>query len=81
MLPTLKPGQDILSFNWWKLLGLKIGDLVVVTKNGKKIVKRIKMLDNRQLFILGDNEKMSTDSRTFGWIKEEDILGKVIWYQ
>lgn len=62
-------------------MGLKIGDLVVVTKNGKKIVKRIKMLDNRQLFILGDNEKMSTDSRTFGWIKEEDILGKVIWYQ
>lgn len=80
MLSTLKPGQDVLVFKWWRLLGIKVGDLVAFRKNGKAMVKRVRqMSSNRGIFVLGDNEKESTDSRKFGWIDKKDILGKVIW--
>ncbi|MBI2599802.1 S26 family signal peptidase [Candidatus Daviesbacteria bacterium] len=81
MLPTLKNGQDILVFNWWKLLGLKIGDIVVVKKNRKEMVKRVgQMSFDHGIFVVGDNQKFSTDSRRFGPIKKEQIIGKAIWY-
>lgn len=80
MLPTLKPGQDVLTSNWWKLVGIKVGDIVVVKVDGKEMVKRIQTIVNRNIFVVGDNEKESTDSRKFGSIKKDQIIGKVIWY-
>lgn len=79
MLPTLKEGQEVLTFNWWKLLGLKVGDLVVVRVNGQEMVKRIHLYHGRSIIVLGDNEKDSLDSRKLGPIKKEQIVGKVIW--
>ena len=78
MLPTLKPGQDILVWCWF--LNLKVGDIVVVNKTGREIVKRITKINDRHILIMGDNQKASTDSRSFGWIKKKEIIGKVIWY-
>src|SRR3989338_9184128 len=81
MFPALKPGQEVLVFNWWRLLGLRVGDIAVIKKNGKELVKRIGQISSdRSIFVIGDNQKFSTDSRTFGLIKESEILGKVIWY-
>ena len=80
MLPTLKPDQDILSFNWayfWS--DPKVGDIVVVKINGRKVVKRIQTIDDQNISVVGDNQKGSTDSRTFGPIKRAHIIGKVIW--
>lgn len=79
MLPTLKMGQEVLTFNWWKILGLKVGDRVVVRVNGKELVKRIHTLNDRSMYVLGDNEGDSLDSRKFGAIKKEQIVGKVIF--
>ncbi|QQG43004.1 MAG: S26 family signal peptidase [Candidatus Daviesbacteria bacterium] len=78
MLPTLKPGQDILIFSWF--INPKAGDIVAIKMGGKEIIKRIQSLDDRLIFVMGDNEKMSTDSRHFGPIKKEEIIGQVIWY-
>lgn len=80
MLPTLKPGQDVLTFNWWKLVGIKAGDLVVIKVNDKEMIKRIQGVFDQNIFVVGDNEKESTDSRKFGSISRDQIVGKVIWH-
>lgn len=81
MLPTLKPGQDVLVFIWAYLWNKpKVGDIVVIKLNGKEIIKRIQLLDDHRIFAMGDNEMMSTDSRKFGPINKSQIIGKVIWY-
>lgn len=80
MLPTLKPGQDVLVFNWAYIFSKpKLKDIVVVKINGRDMVKRIQKCDDRQVFVTGDNEKESTDSRSFGPIDKSNILGKVIF--
>lgn len=77
MLPTLKPGQDVLVWCW--LNKYKVGDIVVIRKNGRKMIKRIQKINSRTIFVVGDNLKVSTDSRKFGQIPFKDIIGKVIW--
>ena len=79
MLPTLKPGQDVLVLCWF--YEPKVGDIVVIRKHGKEMVKRIsKLLDRKEMiFVTGDNEKESTDSRQFGPIRKDQIIGKVIY--
>lgn len=81
MLPTLKPGQDVLTLNWF--IKSKVGDIVVIKVNGREMIKRISKLSDREkmIYVLGDNLKESTDSRYFGLINKSQILGKVIWYQ
>ena len=80
MLPTLKEGQDILVFNWAYFFNKpKVGDIVVVKVNGKEMIKRIQKYDGRHIFVTGDNKNDSLDSRKFGAIKKEQIIGKVIY--
>lgn len=83
MFPTLKPGQDVLVLCWPRLnrgwfFKLKVGDIVVIKRAGKDIIKRIHLYHGRSISVLGDNPKESTDSRHFGWIDRGDILGKII---
>lgn len=76
MLPTLKPGQFLISWNWfYKPIQ---GDLVVVKKN-RLMVKRIQDIKKQKVFVVGDNLTDSTDSRQFGWVEKRQIVGKVIF--
>ena len=77
MLPTLKPGQDILSFNW--LYKPKVRDLVVVRHGGKEIIKRVTKVLDQGILIEGDNKDESTDSRDFGYISMDQIVGRVVY--
>ncbi len=79
MLPTLKPGQDVLCFNWAYIFSRpKIGDIVVIRHQGKEIIKRIQKAHDREYFVEGDNKEESVDSRNFGPIEKQEIIGKVI---
>jgi len=91
MLPELIPGQNILSFNWAYLIGKpKKGDIVVIKQNGKEMVKRVQKVTQSviptnvgiqiKVFVTGDNSQESTDSRHFGPVNMDQIIGKVIYY-
>lgn len=78
MFPTLRPGQDVLVWCWF--YKPKIGDIVVIQVKGKEMIKRVRQISsNHKIFVQGDNEKESTDSRSFGPLKNGQIVGKVIY--
>lgn len=79
MEPTLKQNQIVIVSSIPYLFRKpKIGDIVVL-KRQKYIIKRIAAIKKEQVFVVGDNKKESRDSREFGWIKKDRILGKVIY--
>lgn len=76
MAPTLKPGQNVITINWF--IKPKKGDLVVVSKKGRLMIKRIKAINGLKIFLIGENLLKSTDSRHFGEINLKDVQGKVV---
>lgn len=76
MLPSLRPGQIVVARQ--KFLKLKTGDVVIVRHNGLEKIKRIASVDGQQVTVLGDNSSHSTDSRHFGPLNKQDIVGKVL---
>lgn len=77
MLPVLPPGTLVWGLGWYKRL--KPGDVVIFHHNGKEKIKRIDKLDDAWIYVVGDHEVASTDSRQFGWLPREAIKAKVIW--
>lgn len=76
MSPAFSNGDYVLVWSWFR--SFKKNDIVVArNKNGLIIIKRINNIKNGKYFLIGDNEKESTDSRDFGFITKKDILGKV----
>lgn len=77
MEPTIKNGQEILVSGLPFLFrDPKVNDLVAFKDADKWIVKRIKQIKDNQYLVEGDNK---SDSKKFGWIKKESILGRVIY--
>ena len=86
MLPNLHEGDAVLVNRLSYLLHEPKANNIVALKDprdGKTLIKRIVKIDsakqNTEYFVLGDNPRESTDSRTFGWIKKKDIIGKVVY--
>jgi nickel-type superoxide dismutase maturation protease len=78
MLPTLRPGDFLLI---GPASHLQVGNLVAVKVDqvGEQLlVKRVVDIDVDLYWLSGDNIKASQDSRTFGWISKNQIIGKVI---
>lgn len=79
MFPTLNAGDVVLID---KASNLKIGDLVLADhpfRSSVRIIKRIAdIATDGSLVLSGDNARESTDSRTFGAVSIESIVGRVI---
>lgn len=79
MLPHLKGGDKIL-FN--PEAAPRVGDIVFASHPVKKeirIVKRVaEITSDARYFLLGDNADESEDSRVFGTVSREDILGVAV---
>ena len=79
MTPTLNDGEVVLVKHTRRV---KVGDVVLAQhpyKQSVKVLKRIGEVNDQGRYILaGDNPEESTDSRSFGSLKRQDILGKVV---
>jgi signal peptidase I len=88
MTPTLEPGRLLLVVRG---LCPRAGDIVVVRgPSGVELVKRVSagpgdeampgwVLGPDEWLVLGDNREASTDSREFGVLSSESIVGRVVW--
>ena len=86
MAPTYKDGAW-LFVRWFTNSPEKnsnnglIGKIYVIEKRerpGIFLIKRLKDVKEHLYWVEGDNEK-STDSRQWGWINEDELVGQVIF--
>ena len=82
MLPLLKPGDEVLlNPRAYRLTSPQPGDIVVVYHPFQpelQMVKRVtRTLANQQYYLEGDNTAESSDSRSFGPVRLDQILGQI----
>lgn len=81
MEPGLSPGDYVLVNRWaYALARPEPGDLVVLRDpiaTDRFLVKRVADVTATGVVVVGDNEASSRDSRAFGPVTHEAIVGKV----
>ncbi|MEE9164363.1 MAG: nickel-type superoxide dismutase maturation protease [Thermoplasmata archaeon] len=81
MEPTLREGDQVVASPLPYLLRRpSVGDLVVLRHpfEDRFLVKRISRVEGRQVAVIGDNLPCSTDSRAFGPVPIDNLVGKVL---
>lgn len=82
MFPLLKAGEEVLvNTRAYHHCFPEIGDLVVAYHPyhpDLRIIKRVALVDDKgDCFLLGENKSESSDSRSFGSVSVQQIIGKV----
>ena len=80
MQPTLNDGQEVLVQPCQAESRPQLGQLVLVRhpmKTDITMIKRCSHIENQLIYVYGDNSAASTDSRQFGGVKAELVLGYV----
>jgi phage repressor protein C with HTH and peptisase S24 domain len=82
MEPSLSPGRFVIINKIGKN-ALHSGDIVVFrTDDGKLAIKRCaQVLKDGRFIALGDNSLQSYDSRAYGPVRREAIVGRVLIFQ
>ncbi len=83
MLPGLSPGDEVLiDRRAYRLTSPQVGDVVVSQSPRelqRRLIKRVIAVQaDGSCFLRGDNPEQSTDSRVFGWVPANLILGRVM---
>ena len=80
MLPSLKEGDIVFfkKYNEFKSTA-KRGQIVIFNHplKNKILIKRINLVNQNNIGVLGDNIEFSEDSNKFGLLKNEKIIGIV----
>ena len=82
MRPTLQAGEEVLvDHHAYRNVAPAVGDIVVAfhpVRPDFKLIKRVMVVEgNGRVFLQGDNASASTDSRQFGTIAPDLLIGKV----
>ena len=85
MHPTLQAGDEVLvDLHAYQKAAPQPDELIVLLDprdQAQKMVKRVQFVDeNGRFYVSGDNPAASSDSRTFGTISTDLILGRVECY-
>jgi nickel-type superoxide dismutase maturation protease len=80
MQPTFQEKDTVISVHK-KVTKLKKGNICICRdpRTKRVLIKRIKEIKDNKYFVVGDNKDESTDSRDFGWLDKENMIGKVIY--
>ena len=79
MMPTYRSG-DWLVVAWGAQF--KIGDVILVEREerpGLFLIKRLERSEGSNYWVEGDNKSISTDSREWGFIGPNEIVGRVLF--
>jgi len=81
MLPTLRAGEDVLVYPVPKAAAIFPGEIIVCRHPYKPKVRMIKRVTEAfydgSCYVLSDNASEGSDSRSFGVVDRELILGRV----
>lgn len=75
MEPGLRQGRIVFAS---PLLSVGNHDVVVARVEGRNVIKRVSRVLPNHVLLVGDNTAHSRDSRVFGEVSKEVILGKVL---
>jgi phage repressor protein C with HTH and peptisase S24 domain len=76
MEPTLLHGETVLAIRKIRPVA---GNLVIVRHDNKEKIKRVHRVKHGLLYVVGDNQAASTDSRHFGWLPATSVIAVVVW--
>jgi signal peptidase I len=79
MEPTLETGDCVL---YSVSKEPEIGDIVIIAPtifHGNYMIKRITDISEDKIFVEGDNKPNSYDSRRFGWLDKDLVVGVVVF--
>lgn len=75
MHPHLPHGKVVLALRHKKP---QVGDVVIVKHHRIEVLKRVHQIKDEMAYLLGDNPDESTDSRQYGWLPLNTIMGVVL---
>jgi phage repressor protein C with HTH and peptisase S24 domain len=75
MAPKIRPGQLIVATSLFRRL--HPGQVVIIRRGSRELVKRIERIKADQLFVIGDNLEVGSDSRQFGWLDRQAVVARV----
>ena len=76
MIPSYAPGEVVLVKYG---APFTVGDVVLINFTHRTDIKRVKEILGNRVFVQGDHEAVSIDSRNYGPVKDNLIIGKVIY--
>ena len=76
MVPNLGYGDELLIRYG---VPIAVGDVIVFRRAGQNDIKRVETISDEGIFVAGDNSMASLDSRDYGLIKHDQVLGKAIF--
>ncbi|HET9077199.1 MAG TPA: nickel-type superoxide dismutase maturation protease [Acidimicrobiales bacterium] len=78
MRPGFQPGDRLLVVGPWPL---RPGQVVALAdpRTGRLLVKRVYQVSGDSVHVRGDNAPASTDSRHFGPVRRNDVVGRVVF--